>query len=230
MEVDGWRSLFVLLGRLVLLHLLRAGLCRGRLLDVHLVGGESRELRLMKRMGSRYWCPRMTGSLCGSGSWGHVPANVRTGSERSMLWLCWQGLPWQNSSWREDRWLNWRLSSVRCRLRLAYQSGLSSKVRRELSLSLCLRLSLSLGLGSLNLDSVLLDPFGTDVGQIASAHSSEDDGNQVRRDAALYRLAEDGLFDLALLELQAFLPCLLLLLLSAVFLGLCCQPILHAVF
>jgi hypothetical protein len=99
-EVDGRRSLFLLLRRLVLLHLLRAGLPRGRLLDAHLVCGESRELRLMKRMGSRYGCPRMTWDLCGSGSWRHVPTHVWTASERSMLRLCWQRLSWKNSSWR----------------------------------------------------------------------------------------------------------------------------------
>jgi hypothetical protein len=133
--------------------------------------------------------------------------------------------------------LNWRLPSVRSRLWLAYQSGFASKVRRgELSLGVCLGLCLGLGLGlnlclgSLNLHSVLLYPLGTDVCQTASAHSSKHNGDQMRRDTALYRLAEDGLFDLALLELQALLPCLLLLLLSAVLFGLCCQPILHAIF
>ena len=174
----------------------------------------------------------MTGNLCGSGSRGHVPANVRTAGKRSMLGLCWQWLSWQNSSWGEDGWLNWRLSSICYRLRLADQSGFPSKVRRELSLglSLRLRLSLNLGLGSLNLDSVLLYPLGADICEATAAHSGEDDGNQVRRDPALYRLAENGLFDLALLELQAFLARLFLLLLSAVLFGLCCQPILHAVF
>jgi hypothetical protein len=99
-----------------------------------------------------------------------------------------------------------------------------------LGLCLGLGLGLNLCLGSLNLHSVLLYPFGTDVCQIAPAHSSKHNGDQVRRDTALYRLAEDRLFDLALLELQTLLPCLLLLLLSAVLFGLCCQPILHAIF
>jgi hypothetical protein len=47
---------------------------------------------------------------------------------------------------------------------------------------------------------VALRPFQTGARQAASAHTSEDQRNEVRRDAAAQRGAEDVVFDAALLE------------------------------
>ena len=109
---------------------------------------------------------------------------------------------------------------------------ISMQVWRHLLLLLkllLLRLNLLLLLLGLETEvcDVLLCPLQRMRGKVSSANARKDQRNHGRRDAALEGLSQHSLLNTPLIQSVPFLAGLFLLLLPAIFFGLCVKPTPH---